>query len=88
MKKTTKFLPDKDIFKDRNKEAKFWEEHFDEAWKAGTSAKVKFAKNLSSAINIRLDPKALEIVREQAQKKGLGPTQLIRMWVMERINSI
>ena len=86
MKKTTKFPPDKSIFKDYKKEVKFWEEHFDEAWKEGKTVKVKFAKNLSKAINIRLDPVALDIVRDEAQKKGLGPTQLIRMWVMEKIN--
>lgn len=86
MKKTTKFPPDKSIFKSREMEAKFWEEHFDEAWKAGKSDKVKFAKNLSSAINVRLDPVALDIVRSEALKKGLGPTQLIRMWVMEKVS--
>jgi len=84
MKKTiTK--PTKDIFMDREKEAKFWEENFDEAWKKGKPIKIKFAKNLSETINIRLDPQILGIVRNEAQKKGLGPTQLIRMWIMEKV---
>lgn len=72
-------------FKDRKKEAKFWEKNFDRAWAQGKPIKVKFAKNLSSTLNIRLDPQTLGNVRAQAHKKGLGPTQLIRMWIMEKM---
>lgn len=92
MKATTKFPPDESIFRDRVKEAKFWEEHFDKAWKKGKPAKVKFAKKLkriylSDSINIRLDPKITSAIRAEARKKGLGPTQLIRMWIMEKIGT-
>ncbi|HVF69820.1 MAG TPA: CopG family antitoxin [Xanthomonadales bacterium] len=76
--------PDKSIFKDREKEAKFWEKNYKEAWKNGKPVKIKFAKNLSETINIRLDPQILGAVRTEAKKKGLGPTQLIRMWIMEK----
>lgn len=76
----------KKVFKDREKEAKFWEKNYKKVLKSGKSLEVKFANNLSTAINVRLDPVALDIVREEAQKKGLGPTQLIRTWVMEKIN--
>ena len=84
--------PNKSTFKDREKEAKFWEEHFDEAWKHGKPVKVKFAKKLkrielSDSINVRLDPDTLYEVRIQAKKKGLGPTQLIRMWIMEKVHA-
>ena len=85
MTKTKLQAPDESIFRDREKEAKFWEEHFDEAWATGRKVKVKFAKNLSVTINIRLDPEVLDRVRGEAHKKGLGPTQLIRMWIMEKI---
>ncbi len=78
-------IPDKSIFKDREKEAKFWEENYKETWKSGKSVKVTFAKNLSKTLNIRLDPTTVTIVRSQAKAKGLGPTQLIRMWIMEKI---
>lgn len=85
MKSTKKILPNKSIFKDRDKEAKFWEENFDKTFAEGKSIKVTFAKNLSESINIRLDAASLNVVREQAREKGLGPTQLIRMWIMEKI---
>ncbi len=78
-------IPNKSIFKDRNKEAKFWEENYKETWNKGRPIEVKFAKNLSTTINIRLDPKTLDSVRSVAHRKGLGPTQLIRMWIMEKV---
>ncbi|MBU3978408.1 BrnA antitoxin family protein [Patescibacteria group bacterium] len=85
MKKTRQSAPNESIFRDREKEAKFWEENFDDAWEAGKPRKAKFAKNLSETINIRLDSKTLNIVRDEAKNKGLGPTQLIRMWILEKI---
>ena len=85
MNKKKKILPDESIFKNRDKEAKFWEENFDKTFASGKSIKVKFAKNLSESINVRLDSESLNVVREKAREKGLGPTQLIRMWIMEKI---
>jgi predicted DNA binding CopG/RHH family protein len=85
MKQKKHIIPDESIFKDREKEAKFWEKNFDDAWAAGKPIKAKFAKNLSETINIRLDTKTLNDVRIQAKEKGLGPTQLIRMWIMDHL---
>lgn len=77
--------PDTSIFKNRDKEAKFWEENYRKTWKTGKPIKVRFVKNLSETINIRLDPGTLNTVIYQARKRGLGPTQLIRMWIMEKL---
>ena len=68
--------PNTAMFKDRNKEAKFWEKNYRETWKTGKPIKVRFAKNLSETLNIRLDPSTLYSVKNQARKKGLGPTRL------------
>ena len=87
MKKINTAKPDVSIFKNLKSEAKFWENNFDLAWKKGKGAKVKFARNLSDSINIRLDPNTLMNIRAQAKRKGLGPTQLIRMWIMEKISA-
>lgn len=78
-------IPNKSIFENREKEAKFWEKNYKETWNKGNPINVKFAKNLSTTINIRLDPKTLDSVRNEAHRKGLGPTQLIRMWIMEKV---
>lgn len=85
MRKTKRQIPDDLVFKDRATEAAFWEKNFAQAWADGRPVKVRFAQNLSETINIRLDPKILEKVRVQASQKGLGVTQLIRMWIMEKI---
>jgi predicted DNA binding CopG/RHH family protein len=85
MKQIKKSIPDKSIFKDREKEANFWKEHFDEALTNGKAHKAVFAKNLSETLNIRLDPSTITSVRDKAKEKGLGPTQLIRMWIMEKL---
>lgn len=81
--------PDESVFKDRGKEAKFWEENFDKVKRK--SVKVQFTKKLkhvylTDSINIRLDPQTSTVIREEAKKKGLGPTQLIRMWILEKIH--
>jgi len=73
------------VFQDRSAEAAYWEKNFDHAWKSGKPVSVTVAKNLSETINIRLDPDILDEVRQKARKKGLGPTQLARMWIMEKI---
>lgn len=85
--KTKTIVPDESIFRDREKEAEFWEKNYKETWATGKPVKVKFAKNLSESLNIRLDPATLISVRKEAKAKGLGPTQLIRMWIMEKINA-
>jgi antitoxin component of RelBE/YafQ-DinJ toxin-antitoxin module len=40
---------------------------------------------LSTGVTIRLDPDTLEKLRAVAQEHGIGPTTLIRMWVLERL---
>ncbi len=87
MKKVKNTLPDNSVFKDREKEAKFWEENFDNEFVRGKIKRVTFAKNLSETLNIRLDPATVMKVRKEAKVKGLGPTQLIRMWIMEKIGA-
>jgi hypothetical protein len=77
-------MTNKQIVKDHVYEAKYWETNFEKAWQQGKPVTVKFAKNLSETINIRLDPKTLKTVRIEADKKGIGPSQLIRMWIKEK----
>lgn len=85
MKQTKKTLSDTSMFKEHEKEARFWEENFDNEFASGRPRKATFAKNLSETLNIRLDPATISVVRNEAKAKGLGPTQLIRMWIMEKI---
>ena len=73
-------------FKSREEEAEWWDTHditdyLDEL----KPVKVRFAKNLSEGINIRLDPETLAKLRQIAQEKGIGPTTLARMWILEHL---
>ena len=73
-------------FKNRQEMAKWWDSHdlgdYQDEFK---TVKAKFSKNLSSTLNVRLEPKTIEKIRQQAHKKGLGPTTLARMWILEHL---
>ncbi len=73
-------------FASREEEAAFWDNHdFSEFEGELTPVKVRFAKRLSQGLAVRFDEETLEALRAQARRKGVGPTTLIRMWVIERL---
>jgi hypothetical protein len=73
-------------FKSREEEAEFWDTHdFTEYRDGFKPVQVRFAKRLSHALAIRFDSETLEKLRVRAQKKGMGPTTLARMWILERL---
>jgi predicted DNA binding CopG/RHH family protein len=67
-------------------EAAFWDTHstadYEDEFKP---VRARFAKRLSTGVTIRLDPDTLKKLRSMAQERGIGPTTLIRMWVLERL---
>ena len=67
-------------------EAAFWDTHstadYEDKFRP---VRVRFAKNLSEGMTIRLDSETLRKVRSLAHEKGIGPTTLIRMWILERL---
>lgn len=70
----------------RKELAEFWDTHsFADYWDKLKPAKVRFAKNLSSAMTVRFDAETETKLRLEAQKKGVGPTTLVRMWVREKL---
>lgn len=75
-------------FKSRQEEAEFWGSYdMADYWDEWQPVKVRFARNLSEGLTIRLDPETLKEVRTRAKTMGIGPTTLIRMWVLERIRN-
>jgi predicted HicB family RNase H-like nuclease len=75
-------------FNSREEEAAWWDSHdvtdyLDEL----RPVRVRSARNLSEGLTVRLDPETMRALREQARRQGLGPTTLIRMWVMERLRA-
>ena len=73
-------------FKNREEEAQWFETHdmadYQHEFK---TVKAKFAKNLSEGITIRFDEPTLTKIREIAHEKGIGPTTLARMWILENL---
>ena len=73
-------------FKSQEEEAEFWDSHdLSDDWDQFKRIKVRLAKNLSEGMTIRFDPETLLELRKRAKRKGMGPTTLVRMWVMERL---
>ncbi len=73
-------------FASREEEAEFWDTHdITEYQDELKPVRVRFAKNLSEGITIRLDPETLRELRTRAREKGIGPTTLARMWILERL---
>lgn len=74
-------------FKTLEEEADFWDTHsVVEEINEGTLVGFHQARKTGS-ITLRIDPKSLQKLRGEAFKKGVGPTTLIRMWVMEKLQS-
>ena len=73
-------------FKSREEEAEFWDTHdFTEYQEGFKPVQVRFAKRLSHALAIRFDSETLEKLRVRAHQKGIGPTTLARMWILEQL---
>lgn len=73
-------------FKNYEEEAHFWDTHsFTDYWDELKPVKVRFAKNLSDTLTLRLDAPTLIELRQKAQNIGVGPTTLARMWILEKL---
>ncbi|MEA2640481.1 MAG: CopG antitoxin of type toxin-antitoxin system [Chloroflexota bacterium] len=76
-------IPD---FKNREEMAEWFDTHdtagYEDQFKP---VRVRFAKNLSEPLTIRLDPEMLAELRKQAHEQGIGPTTLARIWLLERL---
>jgi hypothetical protein len=76
-------------FTNREDEAKFWESHStSELLSELKPVKAHFSQKLSAGLHIRLDMDTLRKLRQKAKIKGIGPTTLVRMWVLEQINPV
>ncbi|MBI2861441.1 MAG: hypothetical protein HYX89_01330 [Chloroflexi bacterium] len=82
-RRTKEPLPD---FQSREEMAKFWDTHdFTDYMDEFKPVKLRVAKRLSAGLNIRLDAETLAELRAQAAERGIGPTTLARMWILQHI---
>ena len=49
---------------------------------------VRFARNLSEGLTVRFDPETAAELRAIAKEQGIGPTTLMRMWVLEHLRKV
>ena len=85
-KPTTNKIP---AFASYQEEAEFWDTHsFADYWEALPPVKVKVSPSLSEGITVRLDEATLTELRALAAEQGIGPTTLMRMWVLERLKEL
>lgn len=66
-------------------EAQYWDSHsvVDEVDK-GTPVGFHRARK-SGSLTIRLPPDDIQRMREEANQLGIGPTTLVRMWILEHL---
>jgi len=86
--KKTRFKPKEPIpdFASREQMAEFWDTHdIADYWDELKPIEVKFAKDLSVGITVRFDGGTLKELRERGKAMGIGPTTLVRLWVLERL---
>lgn len=74
-------------FATRQQEAEFWDTHdVTEYLDELRPRRVRSARNLSRPLTIRLAPDTLQRLRVQAEEKGIGPSTLARMWILEHLS--
>lgn len=72
-------------FNNLEEEATYWDTHsLVSDIDADTTVTVHRA-NKTETLTVRFDPKDLAQLREQADQQGIGPTTLVRMWVLEHL---
>lgn len=75
-------------FKTLEEEANFWDSHSAvDQINEGTLVGFHQA-NKTQTLTIRIQQKDLQSLRELAFKKGIGPTTLARMWLIEKLRQV
>lgn len=74
------------VFKSIEEEAVFWDTHsvLDYLENFGTPQFVS-KKAQTQGITVRFEQETLAQLRACAKEQGIGPTTLMRMWVLERL---
>ena len=73
-------------FRSLAEEAEFWDTHdsteFEDEFK---EVKIRVARPLVHVLAVRLDAKTIDQLAAVGRKKGVGPSTLARMWLLERL---
>lgn len=70
----------------RAEEAAFWDDtNLTDVLEQLERVHVDSARKPAVTFALRLDPDVLSLVREVARREEVGPTQLVRSWILERL---
>lgn len=76
-------------FASREEEAEFWDTHditeYLDEFQVVDRRDVIVDENLSTGITVRLTPDMLRRLRRTAKERGIGPSTLARIWIVERL---
>ena len=73
-------------FENYKDEAEFWDSHdMGDYWDETKPVDLKFSRNLSENLTVRLSPEALAVLRRQADQMGIGPSTLARIWIIKQL---
>jgi hypothetical protein len=75
-------------FGSREEEAEFWQKTGLDALAPGELEEVHLERSdrpLSTTFAVRFDTRTVELLRRVARAQEIGPTQLVRAWVLERL---
>ncbi|MDO8669843.1 MAG: CopG family antitoxin, partial [Dehalococcoidia bacterium] len=74
-------------FRSVEEEADFWESHspldYPDEWTEAKQTRVQ--RPLGHVLGVRLDAKTLDKLAGIGRNKGIGPSTLARIWIMERL---
>ncbi len=74
-------------FKSLEEEAQFWDTHstteFEDEF---TEVKMEVAHPLIHTLAVRMDARTIDRLATAGRKKGIGPSTLARMWLLERLD--
>jgi len=75
------------IFKNEAEAAAFWDTHSPEDYpNEFEEVPTRFSRPLiKRGLTIKLSEDTIRELREVAEDKGIGPTTLVRMWVLEHL---
>lgn len=75
-------------FKSYEEEANWWDTHdtteFEDEFKP---VKLEVVKPLIHILGVRLDAKTIDHLSELGNEMRIGPSTLVRMWIMEKLGS-
>jgi hypothetical protein len=75
-------------FRSRKEEVDFWDKHsFADYVDESKPVLVKRNQQLEQILSVRFDGDTVNQLEVEADKKGIGATTLVRMWVKERLSA-